>query len=90
VRTSPGYYCWSGGAIGVPSSFTATRRRRTVGVLESVLSDELLTVSLVDVEADELLPLLPDDRRVMWGLSSSSVADDAPDPDDPPEIDVRR
>ena len=44
--------------MGVPSSFTATRRRRTVGVLESVLSDELLTVSLVDVEADELLPLL--------------------------------
>ena len=79
--------------MGVPSSFTATRRRRTVGVLESVLSDELPeedVLSEVDVEADELLPLLPDDRRVMWGLSSSSVADDAPDPDDPPEIDVRR
>ena len=78
----------------MPSSFTATRRRRTAGVLESVLSDELLTVSVVDVDADELLPLLPDDRRVMWGLSSlsllRSLLGDAPDPVDPPEIDVRR
>jgi hypothetical protein len=79
--------------MGVPSSFTATRRRRTVGVLESVVSDEFPeedVLSLVDVEADELLPLLPDDRRVMWGLSSLSLFDDAPDPDDPPGIDVRR
>jgi hypothetical protein len=80
----------------VPSSFTATRRRRTAGVLESVLSDELPeedVLSLVDVEADEPLPL-PGDRRVMWGLSSlsllRSLLGDAPDPVDPPEIDVRR
>src|ERR1700691_2247039 len=29
--------CGSGDPIGVPSSFTATRRRRTVGVVESVV-----------------------------------------------------
>ena len=67
----------SADAIGVPSSFTATRRRRTLGVLESVLSDELPTVDVlsVDVDADELLPLLPDDRRVMWACRRHRYCD---------------